>query len=420
MLRRSHLVIIVILVAAALARLAFTSLLVGWDTDARGDEIDYHKIAVSVADGEGFAVDGRPTGRRPPVFPFVLSVFYKVFGAHPSLGRAIQILLGVLVVFLVYLVARRHFDKTVGWVAAAIAAVNPFLTLISGYLLTENLYMVLVLLTLLLLPTPRHLNESLRRILPAAAVMAVATLTRPTGLPLGICILCAGLAFGAGSLVRRWGNGVIAAVLFCLLLLPWCIRNYQLVGGWVGLTTHGGITFYQGNNQKVVDIPHYRGGVTPLAGLPHASEMAGMGELDQNQFAWAKGKEFLGRNKPLVPRIMWWKFARFWRLRSDAGLSGVKSGWWWSKDSFLGRLASNFDVGFVYAVVVFPLFLAGVVLTRFRWRELLYLYGVVVAHTAVALIFFGSIRGRIPVEPVIAVFAAVTVVRLYHRFRPSP
>lgn len=179
------------------------------------------------------------------------------------------------------------------------------------------------------------------------------------------------------------------------------------------MTCHGGITFYQGNNQKVVDVPHYRGGVAPLAGLPHAREIRGMSELERERFTWARGKEFLRDNKRLVPRLLWWKFARFWRLRSEAGLSGIKSGWWWSKDTFLGRLASSFDVGFVYAAVAFPLFLGGVLLTRSRWRELLFLYGVVVAHTAVALVFFGSIRGRIPVEPVIAVFAAVTVERLY-------
>jgi 4-amino-4-deoxy-L-arabinose transferase-like glycosyltransferase len=410
MKNKTTIYLIVILLVAGLARLGFTSLVVGWDADIRGDEIDYHKIAVSLSEGNGFAVDGVQTGRRPPVFPFVLSVLYKVFGPHPNVGRVIQILLGMLAVFLVYRVARRYFDEVTGFVSAGIAALNPVLIFTCGYVLTENLYMILVLSTLLLLPTPAHFNEPLRKILPAAAVLAVATLTRPTGLPLAIFILLAGLLFGAGALLRRGGNGLVAAVLFCLILLPWCIRNYQLVGGWVGLTTHGGITFYQGNNQKVVDIPHYRGGAAPPAGLPHARQIAAMNELERERFTWEKGKEFLRRNKPLVPRIMWWKFARFWRLKSG----------WWDRESFLGRLASDFDVGFVFAVIAFPLFIAGMVLTRHRWRELLYLYCVVVAHTAVALVFFGSIRGRIPVEPVIAVFAAVTVVKLYRRFRPSP
>jgi hypothetical protein len=81
----------------------------------------------------------------------------------------------------------------------------------------------------------------------------------------------------------------------------------------------------------------------------------------------------------------------------------------------MGKLATVMDVGFVYAIVAFPLFLAGLVLTFYRWRELLFLYGVIVVHTAVALVFHGSIRGRIPVEPVIAMFAGAAVIRLYRR-----
>jgi 4-amino-4-deoxy-L-arabinose transferase-like glycosyltransferase len=417
MIRRHTIMLAVIIAAAGLFRLTFSTFVVGWDSPVRGDEVDYHAIATSLADGDGYRIDGYETCRRPPLYPYVLALHYQVFGASPTTGRILQIILGMLLVYLVYRVARRYFDPTVGLIAAAIAAVNPFLIMMSGYLLTENAYIILMLSALLITPTPAHLNGPLPKVLAASAVLATATLARPTGLPVALWILAAGLILGAGSLYIRTRNGVLAAALFVALILPWSVRNYRVVGGWVGLTTHGGITFYQGNNQKVVDVPHYRGGVAPLAGLPHAAEIRDMTELERERFTRAKGMEFLRDNKRLVPKLLWWKFARFWRLKSDVGLSGVKSGWWWSKDTFLGKLASNLDVGFVYAVVAFPLFLAGVVLSRFRWRELMFLYGIVVAHTAVALVFFGSIRGRIPVEPVVAIFAAVTVDRLYHWVR---
>jgi hypothetical protein len=42
----------------------------------------------------------------------------------------------------------------------------------------------------------------------------------------------------------------------------------------------------------------------------------------------------------------------------------------------------------------------------------------VLVHTAVAMAFFGSLRGRIPVEPVICIFAGVAVVGLVSRLRP--
>jgi 4-amino-4-deoxy-L-arabinose transferase-like glycosyltransferase len=417
MSRKATVALAVIIITAGLLRLVFATFVVGWGADTRGDEIDYHEIAVSLSAGEGFEVSGYPVTRRPPLYPVVLAAVYKAIGPHAFVGRIVQVLLGVLVVFLTFRVARRYFDETVALVAGGIAALNPFLIAMSGYLLTENLYVVLLLAALLVFPTPAHLNGPLRKVLLTAAVLAATALTRPAGLVLAVWMLGTGLLLGAGSLWGRTRNGLAAAALFCVILLPWCLRNYSVLGGWVGLTSHGGITFYQGNNQKVVDIPHYRGGVTPLAGLPHADEIARMGELERERFAWAKGKEFLRRNRGRVPQILWWKFARFWRLESDVGLSGVRSGWWWSTDSFFGRLASRVDVGLIYAIAAFPLSIAGVVLARRRWRELVFLYGVVIAHTAVALVFFGSIRGRIPVEPVVAIFAAVAVRRLDLRLR---
>jgi 4-amino-4-deoxy-L-arabinose transferase-like glycosyltransferase len=418
---RAHTIALVaIIVAAGLFRLGFSTLVVGWDADVRGDEIDYHRLATSLSQGEGYRIDGHPTCRRPPLYPYELSILYRAFGPSPTAGRILQIVLGMLVVYLVYRVAGRYFDERVGLIAAAIAALNPFLIMMSGYLLTENTYVVLLLLALLITPTPAYVNGPLRLVLISSAIMAAAALARPTGLPMALWMLFAGLLFGGGTLLYRARNCAYAAALFFVLLLPWLLHTHEVVGGWVGLTSHGGLTFYQGNNQRVVDVPHYRGGVAPLDGLPHAKEIAAMSELERERFTRAKALEFLRDNKRLIPKLAWWKFARFWRLRSDAGLSGVRSGWWWNRDSFLGRLASTFDVGFLYAIVAFPLFIAGVLLTRSRWRELMFPYGVAVAHTAVALVFFGSIRGRVPVEPVIAVFAAVTLARLYHRFRRRP
>jgi 4-amino-4-deoxy-L-arabinose transferase-like glycosyltransferase len=316
-------------------------------------------------------------------------------------------------------VARRYFDEPSGLVAAGIVAINPFLIMMSCYLVTENLYIILMLLVLKYFPAPTHFNSPLSKVVLAAALLALSTLARPTGLPLSLWFLLAGLLFGAGALWRRCSRGLVGILVFCLLVVPWAVRNYHLAGGWVGLTSHGGYTFYQGNNQKVIDIPQYRGGVTPASGLPHAGEIFQMSELERERYSWKAGKQFLRDNKGQIPKLLWWKFTRFWRFRSDAGMSGVKSGWWWDNSSFLGRLATVFDVGFIYAVVVFPLFLAGMALTWYRWRELLFLYGIIVMHTAIALIFYGSIRSRLPVEPVIAIFAGAAFIRLWRRFYPN-
>ena len=417
--KRATIWLAVLILAAGALRLGFGAWVVGWDAPLKGDEIDYHTLATHVAVGEGFLVgEGTPTARRPPGYPVVLSLAYRAFGPSEAVGRGLQVALGMVVVWLTFLVGRRFFETTTGFIAAAFAAVNPFLTFISGYLLTENLYMVLVMGALLLLPGPHAFDGRLRSVLGAAVLLGLATLTRPTALLLGVALVLTCVVVGSGTAAQRLERGALAVVVFVALMVPWTLRNYSAFGGWVGLTTHGGITFYQGNNPKVVEIPHYRGGAAPLGALPRFEEFSGMGELERDRFAWRLGREYLRDNLREVPALEFWKFVRFWRLKSEMGLSGIKSGWWWNKDSVLGRLATSVDVGFVYAIVVFPLCLAGWILTRRRARELAFLYSVIVMHTLVGLVFFGSIRGRIPVEPVIAIFAAVAVEWVIGCIRP--
>lgn len=407
-----------ILAVALLARLGFAAWVVGLDAMTDGDEADYHAIATSIAAGDGFAsANGVPTARRPPAYPVFLAGVYGIAGPSRVVARLLQVAMGVAIVALVFLLARRLFDERTALLAAALAAVNPFLTFISGYLLTENLYTLFLLGALVAAPAPSAAVRSTPRLLTGAGLLALAALTRPAALPLALWIGASIALFAPGRWTVRVRAAALAAVVFVALIMPWMIRNASTFGGWVGLTTHGGVTFLQGNNPKVIEVPHYRGGVAPVAALPGYDEFATMNERDRDRFCYAMGRRFLREEPGAIPKLVWWKFARFWRWRSEAGLSGIRSGWWFDKDTFLGGLAARFDAGWVYAVVVIPLFVAGLAFTRVRWRDLLFLYGVVAGHTAVALVFFGSLRGRIPVEPVIVVFAAAALLALVDRWR---
>lgn len=421
---RTRIALLIILVAALAARLAFSMGVVGWSAPMKSDETDYHAIASNLAAGDGFALEGGAvTARRPPAYPFLLSLLYRVTGPSPDVGRVLQVILGVVIVAMVYLLGRRIADETIGLVAAGLAAVNPFLVFISGYVLTENLYVVVLLAFLLVAPTPRALlSTSLRRVAVAAILLGVAALVRPTALVFAGLVVLAALLWGGGSWQARARRLLIVSGIFAAVVLPWMLRNAVVFGGWVGLTTHGGITFFQGNNPKILSVPHYRGGVTPLAQLPRYDQLAQMNERDRDRLAWQMGREYLRYNWRDAPRLVGWKFLRLWRLRSDAGLSGIRSGWWFDRKSRLGDLAAKLDVGFLYALVVLPLFVAGLVISRRRYRELAFLYAVIVAHTAIALVFFGSLRSRIPIEPIIGIFATLTlsVVFLRRRRRKAP
>ena len=63
---------------------------------------------------------------HPPLYYYLLHVWRGVFGASEFALRSLSAVLGVLLVWLTYLIARRVFDHGVGVAAALIAAINPF------------------------------------------------------------------------------------------------------------------------------------------------------------------------------------------------------------------------------------------------------------------------------------------------------
>jgi len=400
-------------------RLGFMIGVVGFHAPIRGDEINYQDHAANLASGKGFVgADGHPTAARPPLLPVALSGLYRVFGVRIEVGRILEVLLGVAVVGLTYLVAARFCSTRVALAAAGLATVNPYLIFISSYLLTENLYTLLLLALVLVLARGGGPGlASKRSLLAAGCLMGLASLTRPNAVFLAIFIVPAILFWAREPALGRLVKVAALLVAIVVTLTPWAIRNHARLGSWIFFTTHGGITFYQANNRLVYDVPSFHGSVAPREALPGWETISRAGELESDRLAWSFALAFLRESPGLIPRLALEKALRFWRLRSHAPSSGVKSGWWWSKNKSLGNLASSFDFGVIYAALVFPCALVGVVVTARAYRELYILYAVVSVHMLVALAFYGSLRARIPIEPVLAVFASLGGAYVVGRIR---
>ncbi len=90
------------------------------------DAFFYHRTADLLAGGYGFASNpGVPTAQWPPVFPFLLSLIYRVTGPDPLAGELFNAVVGALTVALLYLLARRLFDRLTATIAAGFLAILP-------------------------------------------------------------------------------------------------------------------------------------------------------------------------------------------------------------------------------------------------------------------------------------------------------
>ncbi|MBD3367615.1 MAG: phospholipid carrier-dependent glycosyltransferase, partial [Candidatus Eisenbacteria bacterium] len=317
--RRHTLLLGAVLVLALLLRLGFWFGVVGFDSSGWGDEPDYHRLASSVAAGEGLKSPlGEPTAARPPLYPIIVGGLYSILGDDPDVARAFQVLLGVLAVLLVYPLTRRLATPGGALLAAFLAAVNPALIYMSGLIMSENLYILAILSVLLLLVRdarePRE-PASVRTYLIVGALSGAAYLARPQMLFfaafVGFAVLWARPLPWRGRLLRLAVMVLAAAVV----VSPWLARNYRQFDAFVPSTTHGGITFYESNNELIPTNPEFKGIVVlPRKAVPGWDELKDLPEVEYNREAFGKGINFIRSHPALSLRMAWWKFLRFWRF----------------------------------------------------------------------------------------------------------
>ena len=409
--RRPGPALVVFLVALAL-RVVYAWLAVGPHATAFSDPAVYDTVAWNLARGHGFALAGAsgpyPTAFVPPLLPWLTSLLYGVVGHRYFAAVLLQCGLGALVPVLVMGYAGAMFGGGTARIAGALAAVHPLLVFFSGYLLTETLFLVMLLIALYLsaewVKTPRP-----ARALGAGLAWGLATLARPTALPLPALVLAwgwapLGLTVAPRDRVRQMAL-VLAGAL--LVIAPWTLRNAVVLHAFVPVTTGGGGALFVGNNEEEWNDPTRRGGATggrwdQLA----ATEFRGLSEPEVDVRARARALAFLAAHRDEWPAMAWAKLRRFWRLSSEGGGTGS----WQRAGSPLAALA-RLDPLRAWTVITLPFALAGVWISlrgARRWFQSLSLW-VILYFTLLGVVFFGSLRMRVPVEPLVTGFAAAGI-----------
>jgi 4-amino-4-deoxy-L-arabinose transferase-like glycosyltransferase len=380
------------------------------------DMLFYHDTARALADGRGYiSFDGQPTARWPPAFPFLLSLVYRVAGAKPGAGEAMNALLGAMTVPLLYLVALRSFGRPAAKVAGVALALFPGQILMAEGILAETLYtfvLVGVLALLVTLPDRRWAAAAL------GVAVGVAALTRGEGLAL---LLVPPLVWW-GTLPRRElalrTGAMLAATL--VVVTPWVIRNAVEVDSFVGISTNSSQTFWAGHNENA-----YGGATYPRgAFLREVTQLPREGfEVEQARLLRKDALDWMVHHPlgelTLIPRKLVYlnvgdsraiqvgvtNAERQRKLGAPvvAGIAPVVT-----DDAQAGVLMGTIaDVGWygLLAVTV----LALVILGRRLWRTPATRASIVVIATALVLygfVFYGNFRYRMPLEPLMILLAA--------------
>jgi 4-amino-4-deoxy-L-arabinose transferase-like glycosyltransferase len=401
-MKRSHLAVVVCLVAFAVRVGAFVAL----GRIHHPDVWEGEEIATNLLAGRGFVYEFLGTPYRSymePLYPALCALVYALTGhSYLALG-IVQAALGAMLVWLLFAAGRRMGSETAGLAAAALAAVHPglvaYTTKFDVFVLNAVFFVAVVIACLAYTPA--------RPWRSAAAI----------GVAVGLCALSRGTIFVCLPVIGWWvwthAHGrargrvlQLALLLGCAaaVVAPWVIRN-QVVHGRFMLTRSGtSLVFWLGNN------PHaFSGSATTATGAPILAaippslreQLRAADELGQQDLLRREAVAFV-RAQPLA-------FVGRWL---------TKLGYFWWQSPQAGRLYPTplFRLYQAFYLGMMALVLLAVAVHR-RHPETWLIAGICLSIALVQSAYYVEGRHRLTIEPLLLLLAGQGLAWLLARRR---
>jgi hypothetical protein len=321
------------------------------------DMFQYDMLARSIESGNGYrwyaeddlylaqqyvnfdmsSVDYDPRGVltsfRPPLYPLFLAIIYSIFGTGADrffVARMIQAIIGSTLVPLTYILSRwvDPVDKKWGRMAAWIITLYPMLIIYPLSLATENLFFLLVLVSVWVLFIAERTRKWYMFSL-AGILLGLTALTRSVALAMaGVAILWVWM------ILKERKNAFLIFLSIFIVTFPWILRNSLLNHRMTGIESALGYDLYVGYHPKSTGTFQY--GIS-LDLIPYLDD--GM----RDEIGQKKAIEFIMADPGRIPTLAIRRLGYFWGLERRA----------------LTYFYSNNFFGYI---PFFPLFLLAIVL----------------------------------------------------------
>jgi tetratricopeptide (TPR) repeat protein len=355
---------------------------------------------------------------RAPLYPYFVSVVYRILGTAPRTLYTIQLFLGALTVVLMFCLCWLVFDRRTAWVAAVLQiGYFPF-TYHEAERLIPVLSLLLDLLFLLAL-TLAGRNGKLRYSAVAGVAAGLSAIARPS--------ILITVPFAAIWLWRRAPSACVrhVAVLGAatvVMILPVTVRNFVRGHDAVLIASQGGVNFFIGNNAQsngmTAVVPGTRadwwGGFDDTRRIAEQDLDRQLKPSEISRYWYGRGLDFLLGEPIDAGRLYLRKAALF---LSNAEVSNERQIYFRRHDSrVLSILAVNF------ALLIATSIIGGLALYRDRRAVPNYLDQVLPAVFAVPyalgiVMFFVTSRFRLPVAMFLIPLSAIGCVTIFELVR---
>jgi 4-amino-4-deoxy-L-arabinose transferase-like glycosyltransferase len=362
-------------------------------------------IAAHIATDKGFSspfcTDTGPTAWVAPVYPYFVSLAFRLFGPFSETAAAfvlsLQCVMAAATGMAIYALGKRTLGERVGFWAAWIWAVSPFFFRWPTSWMWDFPASALILTLILIVTLDLARSGSTKLWLGLGALWGFVALLNPALLSL-LPFSVAYAAFGNYEARRQWVRGLaIAAMLFLGIITPWLIRNAVVFGRPVFLRSNYWFEFHLGNYRYSNGMGF--GGKHPAGNPSEMAKYIRLGEQDYIQAAKSSALRFV-REYPgeflilTLHRIVW-----FW----DGTPIRYEPGTWWVPWKFW-PLSCGGLLGLVFT------------LTRRPRGWLLYAASLVIYPIPYDLAFT-SARYRHAIEPQLILLTVYLAHVLWREFR---
>jgi 4-amino-4-deoxy-L-arabinose transferase-like glycosyltransferase/cytochrome c-type biogenesis protein CcmH/NrfG len=391
------------------------------------DALRYDSWAQSMA--FGFKQIIEPTFRAP-FYPIFLATIYRIFGHDLFFTRLVQMLLGSLVCVMVYFLALKIFNKRTAIISSLMAALyGPFLYW-SGEILIVNLIVFLDLAALLMLFRAFDKPKNLYWLI-GGVVLGLSAIARPNVLifiPWVVLIILLMNRLKKEKVIKK--QRVVYTLYFLvgvlLAVLPVTTKNYFAADDFVLISSQGGINFYMGNNQDADGkTPQPPGRIQTrgefmddawMASVVLAEEATGQTLKPSlvSRFWYMEGLKFIFQKPVDWFKLMSKKLAYFW---TGVEVTNNEDTYYFTRFSkVLGLLMWQKGIAFPFGIIC-PLAVVGIIFSHKRWRRLFLLYGFIFFYMVSVVLYFVCARYRLPVIPVLLIFAGYTINYWYDKLK---
>jgi 4-amino-4-deoxy-L-arabinose transferase-like glycosyltransferase len=372
----------------------------------------YMQLAEDIVSGRG--VEG--AFFMSPLYTYLLAAVWTISGNPELWMRLMQVLFGSGTVAVVFLLGRRLFTRHAGLTAAALAATYAPLIYYDGMLLLESALTLLLSLALLSLVRACETGTNRDWALAGLALGAAAVTRANILLFLPVFLLLwMFLPSLRGTVKRKHVLLYTTVTLACLL--PTTMHNAAKEGVFLPVTGSFGYNLYAGNNAEahgLYTMPDPVDLYTDLNGSAWVQQQTGRAMDAAEVSAWWRDRalRWAGTNPGDALELIGRKFLLFFHP-AEIDQLGL------SMDFFTGRYGRITGTPQALFPLLLVLSFVGMGLSLRGERRFLRLLPLLLlaVYVLATVLFFVSGRLRIPVTPILLLYAGYAVIEIARAWR---